>query len=142
HVHRIAQIAGRQIGDELAALPGESRRILPPLAGEADDRRGAAKAVEETVGGEIDPPVERAGGDPADRTRGDDRLERIVRQLPPVAFPCLVEHRRRPHAGNVVTISESGGRGRSSTATALPIWMKPATRSCSARPIAARKRAS
>ena len=115
--------------------------ILPALAGEADDRGHAAKAVEEAVGGEIDPPVERARRNPADRTRGDDRLERIMRQLRPVAFAGLVEH-RPPHSGKVVTISDSGGRGRSSTAAALPMWMKPAIFSCSARPIAARKRAS
>src|SRR5208337_1609819 len=92
-VHRIAQFARRQIGDELAALPGERRGVLPALAGKADDRRRAAEAVEEAVGGEIDPPIERPGRDPADRPRRDDRLERIVRQLRVVALAGFVEHR-------------------------------------------------
>ncbi len=85
----------RQIGDELAALPGEGRRVLAAaVAREADDRRIAAEAVEEAVGREVHPPVEGAGRDPADRPRRDDRLERIVRQRRLVALARLVEHRR------------------------------------------------
>jgi hypothetical protein len=92
-VHRTAQIARRQIGDELAAFPGEGRRVLPTFAGEADDRRRARKAVEKTVRGEIDPPVERAGRNPSDRARRDNRLERVARQLRPIALRRRIEHR-------------------------------------------------
>jgi hypothetical protein len=94
-VHRAAQIERRQVGDELAAFLGEGRRVLPAFAGEADDRRDAAEAVEEAIGGEIDAPVEGAGRDPADRARGDDRLERVARQFCPVAVRGRVEHRRQ-----------------------------------------------
>src|SRR5271166_6480154 len=55
-VHRIAQFARRQIGDELAALPGECDRVLPALAGEADNRRNAAKTIEKTVGARLTRP--------------------------------------------------------------------------------------
>src|SRR5262249_15338836 len=55
-------------------------RILPGGRGEADDRRHVAEAVEEAVGCEIDVALGPTRGDPADRPRRDDGVERIVLQ--------------------------------------------------------------
>src|SRR5271166_2912617 len=113
-VHRIAQFARRQIGDELAALPGECDRVLPAIAGEADNRRNAAKTIEKTVGREIDPPVERPGRNPTDRPRRDDRLERVVGQFGLVAFASLVEHRALTQERPSQSRREAGAAGRRS----------------------------
>jgi hypothetical protein len=44
------------------------------------DRQGFAEEVEETVRRQVDAPRGIDAGDQADRARGDERLERVVRQ--------------------------------------------------------------
>ena len=90
--HRPHQVVAGEIGDEFAALRREGGRILEAFAGESDNRRDGRKRVEEAVGRQIDPPVVCAGGNPADRARSHDRLERIVRQQASVSRARLVVH--------------------------------------------------
>src|SRR3954470_15425307 len=88
-VHLLRQIHGGEIPDELAAFLDVLDAVLPRGRGKADDRRMVAKAVEKTVGREVDVALGIARGDPADRTRRDDGVERIVPEA--VAVPRFVE---------------------------------------------------
>ena len=91
HVHRLAQIPGRKAADEFAGLLDEGDRILVAFAGEHHHRRAAVDAVEIGIGREIDLAGFAHRGDPADRPRRDDGLERIVRQAV-VFLARVVEH--------------------------------------------------
>src|SRR4029077_15903964 len=97
--------------------------------------------VEERIRREIDLALGADRADPTDRPRRHDRLERVVGQAV-VVLGGFVEHvRSRPsnhsHLPKRVTMSASGGRGRSSGGVAgRPMWMKPAIFSCGARPSA------
>src|SRR5262249_30569391 len=82
--HRLGLLSGGEVEDELARLLRVPLAVLPAPAGEADDGRAVAEGVEEAVGRKVDPPTGIAAGDPADRPRGDDGLERVVRQPVPV----------------------------------------------------------
>src|ERR1700722_3656325 len=77
-VHLRRQIPGGEIPDELAGLLDVLDAVLPRGRGEPDDRRDIIEAVEEAVGREIDVAFGVARRDPADWTRGDDGIERIV----------------------------------------------------------------
>src|SRR5450432_3017680 len=87
-VHLFRQIHGREIPDELAGLLDVDDAVLPGGRGEADNGRRVGKSVEETVGREIDVALGVPRRDPADRTRSDDGIERIV--LEPVTVDRLV----------------------------------------------------
>src|SRR6201999_2986481 len=83
-----------QVGDELAALLRERRRVLDPeRRREEHQLRTLTERVEEAVGGEVDLALAPAGRDPADRPRCDQRLERVVRQAV-IVLRCVVEHAR------------------------------------------------
>ncbi len=88
-VHLLRQIPGGEIPDEFAGLRHVTDGILGASRGKADDRRLVVEGVKEAVGREIDVAVLAAGRDPADRTRPDDGVERIVPQ--PVAVPGFVK---------------------------------------------------
>ena len=98
-------------------LLDEGDRILVAFAGEHHDRRLVGDAVEERVGREVDLALRAHRGDPADRPRRDDRLERIVRQAV-VVLARVVEHGAAFPRDSVGAVARddlsSGGRGRSS----------------------------
>lgn len=89
-VHRIAQVPSRHVADELAGRFGVGLGILgrvglalavrPRAGGEHDLRRRIAHRVEEGIGREIGRAVRRQAGDPADRPRHDQRVERVAGQ--------------------------------------------------------------
>src|SRR5579872_6500597 len=77
-VHLLCQILGRKIPDELAGLLDIGDAVLPGGRGKADDRRHVTEAVEEAVRRQIDVAFGVSRGNPADRTRRDDGIERVV----------------------------------------------------------------
>jgi hypothetical protein len=87
-VHVLGKIHGGEIPHEFAGLLDVLDRVLPVGGGEADDRRHVSERVEEAVGRQIDVALGVARGDPADRPRRDDGVERIV--LEAVALGGLV----------------------------------------------------
>ena len=77
-VHCWRVLAGRKVPDELARLRDVRDSILPTVAAEADDIGFVAEGVEEAVRSQIGPTVPVAGGNPADRARFHNRIERIM----------------------------------------------------------------
>src|SRR5215475_13492277 len=93
-VELLAQVVGGEIADELLGLLDEGERILPLFAGEHHHRGSARHPVEPRIGREVDVAGGAYGGDPADRSRRDDGLERIVGQAVIVLLAGVVEHLR------------------------------------------------
>jgi hypothetical protein len=79
-VHLLGERHRREIPAELFCLLDIGHAVLPVGGGKADDGRDVAEGVEEAVGREVDIALGVAGGDPADRSRRDDGVERIVLQ--------------------------------------------------------------
>ncbi|CAG9215472.1 hypothetical protein BVI434_3060008 [Burkholderia vietnamiensis] len=79
-VHPLGEIARREVPDELAGFPHVAQAVLRRGARKADDRRMIVERVEEAVRCEIDRAVAAARGNPADRARAHDCVQRIVRQ--------------------------------------------------------------
>jgi hypothetical protein len=79
-VHGQRQRPGRQVPHELARLLDIAHRVLPARAGKSDDRRLVVEGVEEAVGREIAHARGADRRDPADRSRRDDGVQRIVPQ--------------------------------------------------------------
>ena len=66
--------------------------VLATVAGEHHDRRLVRHGIEKGVRREIDLAFPAHGGDPADRSRHNDRFEGIARQSM-VVLARVVEHR-------------------------------------------------
>ena len=90
--------------------------VLHALAGEGEHRRRAADGVEEAVRREVHRALGAQGRHPADRARGDGRLERVVREQRPVAEMRLVED----HGPQDVTSARPPARSRTPRAAARP----------------------
>ncbi|CEE57236.1 hypothetical protein XAC2852_130158 [Xanthomonas citri pv. citri] len=88
-VHCFRQWPGGQIPGEFAGGFDVAHAVLATDGGKADDRRNVVECIEKAVRRQIGNALDAARADPADGTRADDGIERIVRQ--PVTLPRLVE---------------------------------------------------
>jgi len=81
--------AGGKVPHELTGLLDIVQAVFAPDAAEANDRRHVVEGVEEAVRRKIELAMGVLRRNPANGTRADDGVERIVRQ--PVTFGRLVE---------------------------------------------------
>lgn len=88
-VHRLSEGSGRHVPDELAGCLDVGDAVLGTAGGKGDHRRRVAHRVEEAVRRKVGDTAGAQRGDPPDRTRRDNGLERIMRQ--PVTGGGLVE---------------------------------------------------
>src|SRR5690606_1373596 len=124
-VHRLAQVPGDDVADELPGALDVGQRILgavgravglAPARREDHTGRLAADGVEEAVGREVHGTRLVQRGDPADRPRHDAGLEGIVRQAV-IAGPGVVEHQ--------LLVSLLPGAGPQAAATISPLMARP-----------------
>ncbi len=87
-VHRFRQRTRGQIPDKHLAFADVLHAVFPAAAGKADDRRLVIKTVKKAVRRKIILAAAAPGADPANRTRTDNGVQRIVGQA--VSGPGLV----------------------------------------------------
>src|ERR1035437_8571355 len=88
-VHFLRKGTGDQIADKFAGRFDIGHRVLPPRRAEHDHWRVVAHSIEEAVRRKIHAALSVSSRNPADRSRRNYRLERIVREV--VTFRRLVE---------------------------------------------------
>src|SRR5690606_9906641 len=85
-IHRLCQIARRQVPDKLPRLDNVTHAVFPAITGKTDNRRTVVEAVKEAIRREIQLTGLIARSDPADRTWANNGIQRVMRQAVPLRW--------------------------------------------------------